>query len=34
MILLALTTGFRRDEILGLQWEWIDFGTMRIDLRG
>jgi integrase len=34
MILLALTTGFRRNEILGLQWEWIDFGTMRIDLGG
>src|SRR3712207_4407328 len=34
MILLALTTGFRRNEILGLQWEWIDFGSMRIDLRG
>jgi integrase len=34
MILLALTTGFRRNEILGLQWEWIDFGAMRIDLRG
>jgi integrase len=34
MVLLALTTGFRRNEILGLQWEWIDFGTMRIDLRG
>ena len=34
MILLALTTGFRRNEILGLQWEWIDFGAMRIDLGG
>lgn len=34
MVLLALTTGFRRNEILGLQWEWIDFGAMRIDLRG
>jgi integrase len=34
MVLLALTTGFRRNELLGLQWEWIDFGTQRIDLRG
>ncbi len=34
MVLLALTTGFRRNELLGLQWEWIDFGTRRIDLRG
>jgi len=34
MILLALTTGFRRNEILGLQWEWIDFGAMGIDLGG
>ena len=34
MVLLALTTGFRRNEILGLQWEWIDFGATRIDLRG
>ena len=34
MVLLALTTGFRRNEILGLQWEWIDFAAMRIDLRG
>jgi integrase len=34
MVLLALTTGFRRNELLGLQWEWIDFGAQRIDLRG
>lgn len=34
MVLLALTTGFRRNELLGLQWEWVDFGTQRIDLRG
>ena len=34
MVLCALTTGFRRNELLGLQWEWIDFGAMRIDLRG
>jgi integrase len=34
MVLLALTTGFRRNEVLGLQWEWIDFGAMLIDLRG
>lgn len=25
VVLLALTTGFRRNELLGLQWEWIDF---------
>lgn len=34
MVLCALTTGFRRNELLGLQWEWLDFGAMRIDLRG
>jgi integrase len=34
LVLLALTTGFRRNELLGLQWEWIDFGKRRIDLRG
>ncbi|MEX2197063.1 MAG: site-specific integrase [Thermoleophilaceae bacterium] len=34
MVLCALTTGFRRSELLGLQWEWIDFGTRTIDLRG
>ena len=34
MVLCALTTGFRRNELLGLQWEWIDFGARRISLRG
>lgn len=34
MVLCALTTGFRRNELLALQWEWIDFGARRIDLRG
>jgi integrase len=34
MVLLALTTGFRRNEILGLQWEWIDFGSSRVHLQG
>ncbi len=34
MVLLALTTGFRRNELLGLQWEWLDFGAQRVDLRG
>jgi integrase len=34
MVLMALTTGFRRNELLALQWDWIDFGTRRIDLRG
>lgn len=34
LVLCALTTGFRRCELLGLQWEWIDFGARTIDLRG
>lgn len=34
MVLCALTTGFRRNELLALQWDWIDFGARRIDLRG
>src|SRR5688572_3510144 len=27
MVLLALTTGFRRNELLGVHWEWVDFGA-------
>lgn len=34
VVLAALTTGFRRNELLGLRWEWIDWKTRRIDLRG
>jgi integrase len=34
MVLLALTSGLRRNELLGLQWEWLDFGSGRLDLRG
>lgn len=34
MVLCALTTGFRRNELLALQWEWIDFGARRIELQG
>jgi integrase len=34
LVLCALTTGFRRCELLGLRWEWIDFRGRRIDLRG
>jgi integrase len=34
IVLCALTTGFRRCELLGLRWEWIDFRARRIDLRG
>jgi integrase len=34
LVLCALTTGFRRCELLGLRWEWIDFRARRIDLRG
>jgi integrase len=34
MVLCALTTGLRRNELFALQWEWINFGARRIDLRG
>jgi transposase InsO family protein len=34
MVLCALTTGLRRNELLALPWEWIDFGARRIELRG
>jgi integrase len=34
LVLCALTTGFRRCEMLGLRWEWIAFRSRRIDLRG
>ena len=27
MVLLALTSGLRRNELLGLKWEWLDFGS-------
>ncbi|MGI9183639.1 MAG: tyrosine-type recombinase/integrase [Solirubrobacteraceae bacterium] len=34
MVLAALTTGFRRGELLGLRWEDIGWSERRIDLRG
>jgi integrase len=34
MVLAALTTGFRRGELLGLRWEDIRWADRRIDLRG
>ena len=34
LALAGLTTGFRRNELLGLRWEWIDWKARRIDLRG
>ncbi len=34
LVLAGLTTGFRRNELLGLRWEWIDWKARRIDLRG
>lgn len=34
MVLAALTTGFRRGELLGLRWEDIRWADARIDLRG
>lgn len=34
MVLCVLTAGFRRGEVLGLRWEDVDFGRMRIALRG
>lgn len=33
MVLTALTTGFRRGELLGLKWEDVNFGTSRIRLQ-
>ena len=33
MVLAALTTGFRRGELLGLKWEDVNFGTSRIRLQ-
>lgn len=33
MVLAALTTGFRRGELLGLRWHDLDFGRSRIELR-
>jgi excisionase family DNA binding protein len=33
-VLLALTSGLRRNELLGLQLEWLGFGSGRLDLRG
>ena len=32
LVLLALTSGFRRYELLGLRWEWLDWGASRSDL--
>ncbi len=34
MVLLPLTHGLRRNELLGLHWEWLDLGTGTLDLRG
>ncbi|HKP89800.1 MAG TPA: tyrosine-type recombinase/integrase [Thermoleophilaceae bacterium] len=34
MVLAALTTGFRRGELLGLRWEDIRWADRRIELRG
>ena len=34
LVLAGLTTGFRRNELLGIRWEWIDWKAKRIDLRG
>ena len=34
LVLAGLTTGFRRNELLGLRWEWIDWKARLIDLRG
>jgi integrase len=34
LVLTALTTGFRRDEIIGLRWENILWAERRIDLQG
>lgn len=32
--LAAMTHGLRRNEVLGLHWEWIDWGARTLDLRG
>jgi integrase len=34
MPLGAMTHGLRRNELLGLQFEWIDWGSRTLDLRG
>ena len=34
MVLAALTTGFRRGELLGLRWENIKWADRRVELRG
>ena len=34
MPLAAMAHGLRRNELLGLQFEWIDWGSRTIDLRG
>jgi len=34
MPLAVMTHGLRRNELLGLQFEWIDWGARTIDLRG
>jgi integrase len=34
MPLAAMTHGLRRNELLGLQFEWIDWGSRTLDLRG
>ena len=32
--LAAMTHGLRRNEVLGLHWEWLDWGARTLDLRG
>jgi integrase len=34
MILMALSTGFRRGEVKGVRWENLQFGERRVELRG
>ena len=34
MPLAVMTHGLRRNELLGLRWDWIDWGSRTLDLRG
>jgi integrase len=34
VVLTPLTHGARRNEVLGIHWEWLDFGQRTLDLRG
>jgi integrase len=34
MPLAVMTHGLRRNELLGVQWEWIDWGSRTLDVRG